>query len=45
MGGNEYAGISEGMVRLGSFVAIFGLMGLWELLAPARDRSLPRLRR
>jgi len=28
MGGNEYAGISEGMVRLGSFVAIFGLMGL-----------------
>jgi len=45
MGGNEYAGISEGMIRLGSFVAIFGLMGLWELLAPARDRSLPRLRR
>jgi len=45
MGGNEYAGISEGMVRLGSFVAIFGLMGLWELLAPARDRSFPRLRR
>jgi len=45
MGGNKYAGISEGMVRLGSFVAIFGLMGLWELLAPARDQSFPRLRR
>jgi len=45
MGGNEYAGISEGVVRVGSFVAIFGLMGLWELLAPARDRSFPRLRR
>lgn len=45
MSGNEYAGISEGVVRLGSFVAIFGLMGLWELLAPARDLSFPRLRR
>jgi sterol desaturase/sphingolipid hydroxylase (fatty acid hydroxylase superfamily) len=45
MGGNEYAGISEGVVRLGGFVAIFGLMGLWELLAPARVRSFPRLRR
>jgi len=45
MDANEYAGISEGMIRLGSFVAIFGLMWLWELLVPARDRSLPRLRR
>lgn len=45
MDGNEYAGISEAMVRLGSFIAIFGLMGLWELLAPARDRAFPRLRR
>ena len=45
MTGNEHAGISEAMVRLGSFVAIFGLMGLWELLAPARERSYTRLRR
>jgi sterol desaturase/sphingolipid hydroxylase (fatty acid hydroxylase superfamily) len=45
MAANEYAGVSDWVVRLGSVVAILGLMGLWELLAPARSLAYPRLRR
>jgi sterol desaturase/sphingolipid hydroxylase (fatty acid hydroxylase superfamily) len=45
MTGNEQAAISEAMMRLGGFVAVLGAMGLWELLAPARDRRHTRLQR
>ncbi len=45
MVGSEYPAVYEGVVRLGALAAVFGLMAFWELLAPARDQSQPRLRR
>ena len=36
---------AEPFVRLGFFVSILMAMGIWEALAPRRERSLPRLKR
>lgn len=35
----------ETVIRLGSFLGVLGLMGLWESLAPARPLRLPRAMR
>ena len=39
---NDWALAHEPAVRLGAFFGVFGLMALWEALAPRRTRSLPR---
>ena len=35
----------EGPIRLGAFVLVFSVMGLWEWLAPRRVRLFSRMRR
>jgi sterol desaturase/sphingolipid hydroxylase (fatty acid hydroxylase superfamily) len=45
MPGWEFIAGYERVVRIGVFAAVFGFMALWELMAPARDRLYPRLRR
>jgi len=36
---------AEPLIRLGFFVAIFLVVGIWEVLAPRRERSLARFKR
>ncbi|HUF19480.1 MAG TPA: sterol desaturase family protein [Burkholderiales bacterium] len=45
MSAHEFIAGYEGALRIGAFAAVFGLMALWEWLAPARRRLYPRLRR
>lgn len=36
---------AEVLLRIGSFVGVFALMALWELVAPRRPRTIGRIRR
>lgn len=38
-------GPGEGVVRLVAFIGVFAAMAAWEVLAPRRERFVPRLRR